>query len=45
LIEKPLPDTVQTVSNKNGSAGGAKVWNKAMDASFIGEPSAFETWH
>jgi polyphosphate glucokinase len=44
LIEKPLPDTVQTVSNEDGVTGGLKVWNKAMDASFIGESSAYETW-
>ena len=41
LIERPLPDTVHTVSNEDGITGGAKVWEKAMDASFKGVPSAF----
>jgi polyphosphate glucokinase len=43
LIEKPLPDTVRTVSNEDGITGGVKVWNEAMDASFIGVSSAFAT--
>jgi len=43
LIEKPLPDTVRTVSNEDGITGGVKVWDKAMDASFTGVSSAFVT--
>jgi len=43
LIEKPLPDTVRTVSNDDGITGGVKVWDKAMDASFSGVSSAFVT--
>jgi hypothetical protein len=43
LIEKPLPDTVRTVSNEDGLTGGVKVWDKAMDASFTGVSSAFVT--
>lgn len=43
LIEKPLPDTVRTVSNEDGITGGVKVWDKAMDASFTGVASAFST--
>lgn len=43
LIEKPLPDTVRTVSNEDGITGGVKVWDKAMDASFSGVTSAFST--
>lgn len=43
LIEKPLPDTVRTVSNEDGITGGVKVWDKAMDSSFTGVSSAFVT--
>lgn len=43
LIEKPLPDTVRTVSNVDGITGGVKVWDKAMDPSFTGVSSAFVT--
>ena len=43
LIEKPLPDTVRTVSNEDGITGGVKVWDKAMDTSFVGVTSAFST--
>lgn len=43
LIEKPLPDTVRTVPNEDGITGGVKVWNKAMDGSFAGVPSASST--
>ena len=41
LIEKPLPDTVRTVSNEDGITGGVKVWDKAMDPYFTGVSSAF----
>jgi len=43
LIEKPLPDTVRTVSNEDGITGGVKVWDKVMDQSFTGVSSAFVT--
>ena len=43
LIEKPLPDTVRTVSNEDGITGGVRAWDKAMDPCFTGLPSAFET--
>lgn len=43
LIEKPLPDTVRTVSNEDGITGGVKVWDKAMDGAFTGVSSAFVT--
>lgn len=41
LIERPLPDTVRTVSNEDGITGGVKVWNRAMDGTFTGVSSAF----
>ena len=43
LIDKPLPDTVRTVSNEDGITGGVKAWNKAMDPCFAGLPSALAT--
>jgi polyphosphate glucokinase len=36
LIETPLPDTLQTVSNEDGITGGVKAWNTAMDSCFAG---------
>lgn len=43
LIEKPLPDTVQTVSNEDGITGGVRAWDNAMDQNFTHTSSAFVT--
>lgn len=43
LIESPLPDNVQTVSNQDGITGGVKVWDKRMDRAFSEASSAFAT--